>query len=415
MGESITEATVIKWLKAVGERIDAEETLVEVATDKVDSDVPSPVSGILTEIRVAPNEIVQVGSVMALIETDGAEPIKTESREPASVVSQARPGSEVSEVQLRSNPEAFLSPLVISIAKKEQLSLEEVQSIPGSGTEGRIRKSDVFHYLQNRKYPLRRDMNAAVAPKPASGYQRPAIAFKEGSDRVVEMDRMRSMIADHMVYSKQHAPHVTSFLEVDVTGMVNWRQANRDAFAKEHGVKLTFTPLFVEAVAKAIKDFPMINVSVDGKKIIVHQDIHIGMATALPTGNLIVPVVRNAAEKDLKTIAADVNHLADAARNNKLKPDETGGSTFTISNVGTFGSLMGTPIINQPEAAILAFGTIRKRAEVITTEKGDEIAIRSMMFLSLSFDHRVIDGFLGGSFLKRVGDYMEEFNLNDVG
>ncbi len=418
MGESITEATIINWLKKVGDAVVADETIVEVATDKVDNDVPSPVSGVITEIRFSKDDIVKVGEVLAMIETDGkstgkkitigkTEGEKSNSQKATSQVSEAQKAEPTAtKLQAKANPDAFLSPLIISIAQKENLSLEEVQSIPGSGADGRIQKSDVFNYLKNRKYPL--------ASRPSTTNLQPTtkypIQYTEGKDRIVEMDRMRKMIADHMVYSKQTSPHVTSYIEVDVTNLVEWRNKNKDAFAAKHNQKLTFTPIFVDAVAKAIVDFPMINVSVDGKNIIVHKDINIGMATALPNGNLIVPVVRNADEKNLAELATTVNHLAESSRNNKLKPDEVQGSTFTISNVGTFGSLMGTPIINQPEVAILALGIIKKRPEVITTEKGDEIAIRSMMYLSLSFDHRVVDGFLGGSFLRKVGDYLEQFD-----
>jgi 2-oxoglutarate dehydrogenase E2 component (dihydrolipoamide succinyltransferase) len=302
--------------------------------------------------------------------------------------------------------------LIISIAQKENLSIEELQSIPGSGADGRIQKSDVFNYLKDRKYPLK--SISQTNNQPQSTYPKPVIPYTEGKDRIVEMDRMRKMIADHMVYSKQTSPHVTSYIEVDVTNLVNWRNENKDEFLVKHNQKLTFTPIFVDAVAKAIVDFPMINVSVDGKNIIVHKDINVGMATALPNGNLIVPVVKNANEKNLLELASTVNHLAESSRSNKLKPDEVQGSTFTISNVGTFGSLMGTPIINQPEVAILALGIIKKRAEVLTTDKGDEIAIRSMMYLSLSFDHRVVDGFLGGSFLRKVGDYLEQFDTTTI-
>jgi 2-oxoglutarate dehydrogenase E2 component (dihydrolipoamide succinyltransferase) len=287
-----------------------------------------------------------------------------------------------------------------------------LQTISGSGADGRLQKSDVFNYLKNRKYPIQSKPIIDNRQPSTSSYPKPKINFVEGKDRIVEMDRMRKMIADHMVYSKQTSPHVTSYIEVDVTNLVNWRNENKDKFQEKYNEKLTFTPVFVQAVAKAIADFPMINVSVDEKNIIVHNDIHIGMATALPNGNLIVPVVKNANEKDLVALAKDVNYLADASRNNKLKPEEIQGSTFTISNVGTFGSLMGTPIINQPEVAILALGIIKKRAEVITTSKGDEIAIRSMMYLSLSFDHRVVDGYLGGSFLRKIGDYLEQFDTN---
>jgi 2-oxoglutarate dehydrogenase E2 component (dihydrolipoamide succinyltransferase) len=324
-----------------------------------------------------------------------------------------RGAAELSEakLQVNSNTDAFISPLIISIAQKENLSIEELQSIPGSGTEGRIQKSDVFNYLKNRKYPVQ-SKPTTNNQQPTTSFPKPKINFTEGKDRIVEMDRMRKMIADHMVYSKQTSPHVTSYIEVDVTNLANWRNENKEKFQQKHNEKLTFTPVFVQAVAKAIQDFPMINVSVDEKNIIVHKDINIGMATALPNGNLIVPVVRNANQKDLVAIAKDVNHLAESSRNNKLKPEEIQGSTFTISNVGTFGSLMGTPIINQPEVAILALGIIKKRPEVITTSKGDEIAVRSMMYLSLSFDHRVVDGFLGGSFLRKVGDYLEQFDTN---
>ena len=416
MGESISEATIISWLKNVGDFVDAEETILEVATDKVDSEVPSPVSGTITEIRFHKDDIVAVGTVLALIEAS----------EQSSVIShqsvQKQPSTENNQQPTTNNQprlvnrqpttDNFLSPLIISIAQKENLSLEEVQSIPGSGTDGRIQKSDVFNYLKNRKYPLQNKPITDNRQSTTSSYPKQKINFVEGKDRIVEMDRMRKMIADHMVYSKQTSPHVTSYIEVDVTNLVNWRNANKDIFQEKYNEKLTFTPIFIEAVAKAIEDFPLINVSVDDKKIFVHKDINIGMATALPSGNLIVSVVKNANEKNVIEIAKEVNHLAESARNNKLKPEQTQGSTFTISNVGTFGSLMGTPIINQPEVAILALGIIKKRPEVITTEKGDEIAIRSMMYLSLSFDHRVVDGFLGGSFLRKIGDYLEQFDNN---
>ncbi|MDY8134574.1 dihydrolipoamide acetyltransferase family protein [Aquimarina sp. 2201CG5-10] len=423
MGESISEATILNWLKNVGDTVEEDETILEVATDKVDSEVPSPCNGIITEVLYQPNEVVAVGQVIAVINADANVKITNaaSSDDSSSVSKEEEPANTVQkELRSVSNTEfkitasgdndGFLSPLVISIAKKENLSIEEVQSIQGTGEGGRIRKSDVMHYLKNRKYPLPSRPQQPQASKPA--YTPPPISFTEGKDRIVEMDRMRKMIADHMVYSKHTSPHVTSYIEVDVTNMVNWRNDKKISFLEKYGEKLTFTPIFVEAVAKAIQEFPMINVSVDDKKIVVHNDINIGMATALPSGNLIVPVVRNANEKNLLGLAKNVNHLANNARNNALKPDEIGGSTFTISNVGTFGSLMGTPIINQPEVAILALGIIKKRPEVITTDKGDEIAIRSMMYLSLSFDHRVVDGFLGGSFLRKVGDELEAFDIN---
>ena len=414
MGESISEATIISWLKNVGDFVDAEETILEVATDKVDSEVPSPVSGTITEIRFQKEDVVAVGTVLALIDEKAesqkleAGSKKVEVKNDEVVLSQK---TETRNPQFTTrNIDAFLSPLIISIAQKENLSLEEVQSIPGSGLDGRIQKSDVFNYLKNRKYPIQ--SKPTTDNRQPTTFPKPKINFVEGKDRIVEMDRMRKMIADHMVYSKQTSPHVTSYVEVDVTNLVNWRNENKDKFLEKYGEKLTFTPIFIDSVAKAIHDFPLINVSVDENRIIVHKDINIGMATALPTGNLIVSVVKNANEKNMISIAKEVNQLAESARNNKLKPEDIQGSTFTISNVGTFGSLMGTPIINQPEVAILALGIIKKRPEVITTEKGDEIAIRSMMFLSLSFDHRVVDGFLGGSFLKRVGDNLEQFNTN---
>jgi 2-oxoglutarate dehydrogenase E2 component (dihydrolipoamide succinyltransferase) len=419
MGESISEATIISWLKNVGDFVEAEETILEVATDKVDSDVPAPVSGVITEIRFQKDDVVEVGTVLALI--DSSQQIADSSLQSAEKVQNSEVVSpnkvEVSQPKtdnrkLTTNPNAFISPLVISIAQKENLSIEELQTITGSGTDGRLQKSDVFSYLKNRKYPLKSIPQPTTQNLQPTTFPKPKINFVEGKDRIVEMDRMRKMIADHMVYSKQTSPHVTSYIEVDVTNLVNWRNENKDKFQEKHNAKLTFTPVFVQAVAKAVADFPMINVSVDDKNIIVHNDINIGMATALPSGNLIVPVVKNANEKDLVALAKDVNNLAEASRNNKLKPEQIQGSTFTISNVGTFGSLMGTPIINQPEVAILALGIIKKRPEVITTEKGDEIAIRSMMYLSLSFDHRVVDGFLGGSFLRKVGDYLEQFDTN---
>ena len=415
MGESISEATIISWLKNVGDFVEAEETILEVATDKVDSEVSSPVSGIITEIRFQKDAVVGVGEVLALIDESQKSKVESRKLENSSIENKSVTPSAVEVTlsktdnrKLTTNLSAFISPLIISIAQKENLSIEELQTIPASGAEGRLQKSDVFNFLKNRKYPLQSKPITDNRQPTTSSFPKPKINFIEGKDRIVEMDRMRKMIADHMVYSKQTSPHVTSYIEVDVTNLVNWRNGNKDKFQEKYNEKLTFTPIFVDAVAKAIVDFPMINVSVDEKNIIVHNDINIGMATALPNGNLIVPVVRNANEKSLSELAKTVNHLAEASRNNKLKPEEIQGSTFTISNVGTFGSLMGTPIINQPEVAILALGIIKKRPEVITTSKGDEIAIRSMMYLSLSFDHRVVDGFLGGSFLRKIGDYLEE-------
>ena len=429
MGESISEATIISWLKNVGAFVEAEETILEVATDKVDSEVQSPCSGVITEIRFQKGDVVAVGEVLALItasvrpmasgDSDGKEETRGKKQDVVVEKVEIIATSQIQQPAIdnrkpTTNPDAFISPLIISIAQKENLSIEELQTIPGSGANGRIQKSDVFQYLKNRKYPIQSKPTTNNQQPITSSYPKPKINFVEGKDRIVEMDRMRKMIADHMVYSKQTSPHVTSYIEVDVTNLVNWRNEFKDKFQEKYNEKLTFTPVFVQAVAKAIQDFPMINVSVDGKNIIVHKDINVGMATALPNGNLIVPVVKNANEKNLYELAKTVNHLAESSRNNRLKPDEVQGSTFTISNVGTFGSLMGTPIINQPEVAILALGIIKKRPEVITTEKGDEIAIRSMMYLSLSFDHRVVDGFLGGSFLRKIGDYLEQFDTNII-
>jgi 2-oxoglutarate dehydrogenase E2 component (dihydrolipoamide succinyltransferase) len=412
MGESISEATILNWLKSVGDYVEAEEIILEVATDKVDSEVASPVSGVLTEIRFQKNEVVEVGSILALIEVVGEKVVGSRKVEVVTNITTHNPQPTTHNLNKTHNlqPTTFISPLIISIAQKENLSIEELQAIPGSGADGRLQKSDVFTYLKNRKYPLQSIPQPTTHNLPPTTYPKPKINFVEGKDRIVEMDRMRKLIADHMVYSKQTSPHVTSYIEVDVTNLVQWRNDNKDVFQAKYKQKLTFTPVFVQAVAQAIVDFPMINVSVDEKNIVVHQDINIGMATALPSGNLIVPVVKNANQKDLLALATDVNTLAEAARTNQLKPEQIQGSTFTISNVGTFGSLMGTPIINQPEVAILAFGLIKKRAEVLSTPQGDEIAIRSMMYLSLSFDHRVVDGFLGGSFLRRVGDYLEQFS-----
>lgn len=425
MGESITEATIISWLKNVGDFVDAEETILEVATDKVDSEVPSPVSGTITEIRFQKDDVVAVGTVLALIEESVQSDIGTTtqniSKQSVSENNSSTLGRLGGDLKANNQPKLvsqnlstdnFISPLIISIAQKENLSIEELQTIPGSGNDGRLQKSDVFNYLKNRKYPIKSIPQPTTQNLQPTTYPKPKINFVEGKDRIVEMDRMRKMIANHMVYSKQTSPHVTSYIEVDVTNLVNWRNENKDKFQEKHNEKLTFTPIFIDAVAKAIEDFPLINVSVDEKNIIVHKDINIGMATALPSGNLIVSVVKNANEKSVIEIAKEVNNLAESARNNKLKPEQIQGSTFTISNVGTFGSLMGTPIINQPEVAILALGIIKKRPEVITTLTGDEIAIRSMMYLSLSFDHRVVDGFLGGSFLRKIGDYLEQFDTN---
>lgn len=423
MGESITEGTIINWLVNEGDTFEEGDIILEVATDKVDNEVPAPASGTLVETKFQAKDVVKVGEVIAILEVEASssksQPKKEAVKSSAVDMSQKKtkknrtvtsstvekPGSNSFSVN---NTNTFFSPLIISIAKEHHISFEELARIPATGKEGRLRKSDVFNYIEDgRPYKF-----AQPVVQDPTAYRIPQLTFDKGKGKIVEMDRMRLMIADHMVYSKHTSPHVTAYVEADLTNMVNWRNENKVAFQEKYGEKLTFTPLFVEAVAKAVKDFPNINASVDGNNIIVKEDINIGMATALPSGNLIVPVVKNADTKDLKTLAENVNELAGKARENKLSGDDIKGSTFTISNVGTFGSIMGTPIINQPEVAILALGIIKKRPEVIETESGDEIAIRSMMYLSLSFDHRVVDGFLGGSFVRRVADYFEQFDTN---
>ncbi|MFD1017541.1 dihydrolipoamide acetyltransferase family protein [Winogradskyella rapida] len=421
MGESITEGTIINWLIAEGDTFEEGDIILEVATDKVDNEVPAPASGTLVKNLFQAKDVVPVGEVLAILEV--SEDVKTSEKKDGTLsaveaskvkkkdTKRPKPVQKVSTLTSfsTSNTNTFFSPLIIKIAKEHHISFEELARIPATGHEGRLRKSDVFNYIEDgRPYKFAQP----VAEKDPTAYRIPQLQFDKGKGKVIEMDRMRQMIADHMVYSKHTSPHVTAYVEADLTNMVNWRNANKVAFQEKYGERLTFTPLFVEAVAKAVKDFPNINASVDGNNIIVKEDINIGMATALPSGNLIVPVVKNADTKDLKTIASNVNELAGKARENKLAGDDIKGSTFTISNVGTFGSVMGTPIINQPEVAILALGIIKKRPEVIETENGDEIAIRSMMYLSLSFDHRVVDGFLGGSFVRRVADYFEQFDVN---
>ncbi|WP_407704314.1 dihydrolipoamide acetyltransferase family protein [Winogradskyella bathintestinalis] len=421
MGESIKEGTIINWLISEGDSFVEGDIILEVATDKVDNEVPAPAAGTLVKTLFQAKDVVPVGEVIAVLEVSEQVKSSHETKASSSAVEKSekkekapkrpKPAQQASASTSFSttNTNSFFSPLIIKVAKEHHISFEELARIPATGHEGRLRKSDVFQYIEEgRPYKFAQP----VAEKDPIAYRIPQLQFDKGKGKVIEMDRMRQMIADHMVYSKHTSPHVTAYVEADLTNMVNWRNANKIAFQEKYGERLTFTPLFVEAVAKAVKDFPNINASVDGNNIIVKEDINIGMATALPSGNLIVPVVKNADTKDLITIANDVNELAGKARENKLAGDDIKGSTFTISNVGTFGSVMGTPIINQPEVAILALGIIKKRPEVIETENGDEIAIRSMMYLSLSFDHRVVDGFLGGSFVRRVADYFEQFDVN---
>ena len=435
MGESIMEATILKWVKQVGDAVEVDETILEIATDKVDSEVPSPVSGTIAKIMFEEDESVEFGKVIALISTEGEAPVASPAvaenspaatsngtAEPAAPASQnghapvAQPATAVAtvveDVPRNSESGRFYSPLVRNIAKQENIGLAELEQVPGTGQNGRVTKKDMLAYVQQRTSAPATAVatpQAPAAPKPTKPAA-PAATSVSGNVEIVEMGRMRRLIADHMVNSKQTSPHVTSFVEVDVTNLFNWRNKHKKAFQERYGEKITFTPIFMEAVVKSIQDFPMVNVSVDGTNLIVKKDINIGMATALPSGNLIVPVIKNADMLSLAGMAKSVNDLASRARDNKLKPNEIQGGTFTLTNVGTFGNVMGTPIINQPQVAIMATGAIRKKPAVIETEYGDVIAIRQMMFLSLSYDHRVVDGFLGGSFLRRVGDYLEAFD-----
>ena len=428
MGESIMEATILKWVKQVGDTVEMDETILEIATDKVDSEVPSPVAGTIAQIMFEVDDVVEIGKVIAIIATEGeaVTPVASPTVEaaPASngaTVKQpvAQPVVAVAEAAIPSKDgNRFYSPLVRNIAKSENISLGELEQIAGSGMNGRVTKKDMMAYVENRHATPQTIAPAApvAAPQPAakaSTSSAPAMNVS-GNVEIVEMDRMRRLISDHMVRSKHTSPHVTSFIEVDVTNIVNWRNKIKGEFQKKYGEKITFTPIFMEAVAKAIGDFPMINVSVDGNNIIVKKDINIGMATALPSGNLIVPVIKAANHLNMVGLAKAVNGLANKARNNKLKPEDIQNGTFTLTNVGTFGNVMGTPIINQPQVAIMAVGAIRKKPGVVETEYGDLIAVRQMMFMSLSYDHRVVDGFLGGSFLRRVGDYLEAFDSNQT-
>ena len=430
MGESVAEATIIKWVKNEGDTIKIDETVLEIATDKVDSEIPSSFEGILTKKLFKEGDVVQVGTVIAHISSDvnaavSAPQAATPVAAPAVASTQAAaPVKEVAHAtnQDFSQSNKFFSPLVKSIAKEEGISVQELEKIAGSGKDGRVTKTDILSYIPNRgsqQTIVEERIEKPAANKPSNGQtataapiiNKPAVSLMAG-DEIIEMDRMRKLIADHMVMSKHVSPHVTSFVEADVTNMVLWRDKVKGPFEKREGEKMTFTPLFVEAVAKAIKDYPMVNVSVDGTNIIKRKSINIGMAAALPSGNLIVPVIRNADEKNLVGLTKSVNDLANRARANKLAPDDIQGGTFTLTNVGGFGNVMGTPIINQPQVAILATGTIKKKPAVLETPQGDVIAIRHMMFLSLSYDHRVVDGSLGGSFLRRVADYMENFDIN---
>ncbi|WP_336665294.1 dihydrolipoamide acetyltransferase family protein [Elizabethkingia meningoseptica] len=421
MGEGVMEATIITWLYNEGDTVNEDDSVVEIATDKVDSDVPTPVSGKIVKILKQKDEVAKVGEAIAIMEIAGEGNADITSEEPASPNNETtaiepevekelmQPIAEQSAPSL-SDTDLYLSPLVKSIAQQENISEAELKTIKGSGLEGRITKEDILAYLSNRGNQPAAAVTATTTKTPAPAPT--ATIHVAAGDEVIPMDRMRKIIAENMVKAKQIAPHVTSFIETDVTNVVKWRNKHKSAFEKREGEKLTFMPIFVKAVVKAIQDFPLINVSVDGDKIIKKKNINIGMATALPDGNLIVPVIKNADQLSLSGLAKAINDLAYRARNKKLRPEDTQGATYTISNVGSFGNLMGTPIIPQPQVAILAVGAIVKKPAVLETPDGDVIAIRNLMFMSHSYDHRVVDGSLGGMFLKHVHDYLQNWDLN---
>ena len=431
MGESVAEATITNWLKEVGESIEADEAVLEIATDKVDSEVPSEVDGVLVEKLFEVDDVVQVGQTIAIIETEGGESDEESVEEDAVAVEVQQAAQEAQQMMDDAKQEVspefsqsdrFYSPLVKNIAREEGISLKELEEIEGSGKDGRVTKNDILAYVEQRKTQSQATSTPSVsqsaqkeaqAARPAASPAPSQSSVKVGTqDEIIEMTRMGKLVSQHMLDSVSTSPHVQSFIEVDVTNIWNWRNRNKEAFQKREGEKLTFTPIFLEAVAKTIKDFPMINISVDGDKIIKRKDINLGMAAALPDGNLIVPVIKNADRLNLGGMAKAVNDLADRARTNKLKPDDIQGGTYTVTNVGTFGSIMGTPIINQPQVAILAVGAIRKVPAVIETPDGDLIGIRYKMFLSHSYDHRVVNGALGGQFIQRVKQYLEGFDTS---
>lgn len=432
MGESIAEATIIRWVKNEGDTIAADETVLEIATDKVDSEVPSPKGGKLVKLLFKEGDVVPVGAAIAIIALEGSTVSAPTPSAPAPEIKTAVVEAEktvaaavaVTAKLTNSGSARFYSPLVLNIAKEENISMAELEQIEGTGNEGRVTKRDILAFVQNKGNApaAAAPVSAPVAPEvkttapaavsaPAASHQAPKVTLMPG-DEIIEMDRMRKLIADHMVMSKHVSPHVTSFVEADVTNMVKWRDKAKKVYEKREGEKITFTPMFVECVVKAIKDYPMINVAVDGQNIVKRKSINVGMAAALPSGNLIVPVIKNADNMNLIGLTKTVNDLANRARGNKLSPDEIQGGTFTLTNVGGFGNVMGTPIINQPQVAIMATGSIKKKPAVMETEMGDVIAIRHIMFLSLSYDHRVVDGSLGGSFLRKVADYMENWDIN---
>tara|TARA_R100000306_G_scaffold1444_1_gene3996 strand:- start:1798 stop:3126 length:1329 start_codon:yes stop_codon:yes gene_type:complete len=429
MGESVAEATLTNWLKEVGDTIEADEAVLEIATDKVDSEVPSEVDGVLVEKLFNVDDVVQVGQTIAIIETAGSNGTEKTTAESApspeivkEVEKQVETAKETTQAKIENTGERFYSPLVKNIASAENISQEELDGISGTGKDGRVTKNDILEYVENRatsktETPQPQTVVEAKNPQTAKAQATEPAKPKapvsvSGEDEIVEMTRMGKLIAHHMIESTQTSAHVQSFVECDVTNVWNWRNKVKGAFAKREGENLTFTPIFMEAVAKALKDFPMMNIAVDGNSIIKRKNINLGMAAALPDGNLIVPVIKNADRLNLVGMSKAVNDLATRARENKLKPDEIQGGTYTVTNVGTFGSIMGTPIINQPQVGILALGAIRKVPAVIETPEGDFIGIRHKMFLSHSYDHRVVNGALGGQFVKRVADYLEAWDVN---
>ncbi|AKD01978.1 dihydrolipoamide acetyltransferase family protein [Pontibacter korlensis] len=449
MGESIMEGTVLKWLKSVGDTIEQDESVLEVATDKVDTEVPALQGGVLKEILVQEGDVVAVGAPIAIIATDGEDTGETSAAAPEATATAEAPATTAPEASPQQTAAAsapseafakldqpatgrFYSPLVLNIAREEGISMQELEYIPGTGQEGRVSKKDILAYVESRKNaPQQASAPQTQAPAQQTPQAAPAAAAQAqpqtsapaavkpaasygGNVEIIEMDRMRKMIADRMVDSKRISPHVTSFVEADVTNIVNWRNKWKNDYKKREGENLTFTPIFIDAIAKAIKDFPMINVSVDGGTIIRHKDINIGMAVALPSGNLIVPNIKNADQLNLNGLTKKVNDLASRGRNNKLTPDDLAGGTYTVSNVGSFGNVMGTPIIMQPQVAIMAVGAIKKKPAVIETPEGDLIGIRHFMYLSHSYDHRVVDGSLGGMFVRRVADYLENFDVTQT-
>ncbi|KPL17248.1 MAG: diapophytoene dehydrogenase [Bacteroides sp. SM23_62] len=438
LGESIEEATITKWFVKVGDKIEDDDVLLEIATDKVDSEIPSPVSGTVVKIHYEQDQTVPVGTIIAVIDTSGGDVVADEKpgmpsedvkdkeetvevKRPISDMTEARDSVGVipsQEVEKTGGSGRFYSPLVLTIAREEGVSMEELEAIQGSGRNGRVQKKDIVDYLKARTSPAAKPVSGPAVSRPAgpaTAPEKPKVsASVSAEDEIIEMDRMRKLIADHMIMSKQTSAHVTNMLEADVTDIVLWRNRVKDDFQKREGEKITYLPVFMEAIIQALKDFPMINASVDGDKIILKKDINLGIAVALPSGNLIVPVIKRADSLNLLGLTKALNKMADAARNNKLNPDDIQGGTFTISNFGTFRNVMGTPIINQPQVAILAIGTVEKKPTVIETSTGDVIGIRHKMFLSLTYDHRIIDGAYGGAFLRKLADYLENFDGDKV-